>query len=85
MRLTLLRDADKGSPLGEANISDSPDSSEFNDALQEIGEQALEILDAERELAEERQKALAQGGEETPLAERAPAKPAARAKAAASE
>ena len=69
MRLTLMRDGDKGNPLGEVNISDSPDSGEFSEALSEIEKQATEILEAEAEMKLERQKALASPAEAEPVAE----------------
>lgn len=78
MRLTLMRDGDKGNPLGEANTSDAYDASEFQDALGEIQEQAEQILSAEAEERAERQKALAvpaEGAEPTAAEEAAPEPP----------
>jgi hypothetical protein len=89
MHLTLLRDGDKGNPLGQADISDSPDAGELEEALSGIQEQAQEVLDREREEAEIRQQALAVPAEEaaqqeTAAAAKASSEGSSRSKAKAS-
>jgi len=68
MRLTLIRDGDVGTPLGETNISDHPDESELGDALDAIAEDATYTLvtaPAEAaKAAEEKQKAEAKEAED---------------------
>src|SRR5215471_6615374 len=54
--LTLVRDGDKGNPLGTATMQD--DGSDFSDALGEVSEQAEKTLEAEKEAREAKAEAL---------------------------
>jgi hypothetical protein len=69
MKLQLLADDDRGSPLGTAfTETDTPDEDELQEALDEIAKQATPILEERKEVAEAHARALAgePAEEETP-------------------
>jgi len=59
--LTLLRDGDRGNPLGSAQMDSIDD---LGDALGEIEEQAQAFLEAEQESLKDRNEALRVPAEE---------------------
>jgi hypothetical protein len=56
MRLELVRDGDRGSPLGVAEADDN--STDISEALSEIETQAVAVLEAEQDAKKEKQEAL---------------------------
>jgi len=60
--LALVRDGDKGNPLGVASMAD--DGSDLSDALSQLTEQAEKFLETEKGSGKAKQEAIAQQTDE---------------------